>query len=71
MTTTLTRYGADMDEDKTELKPCPFCGSELVWMKIDNVVRLDGYIECGGCYVEVRYGDCLKSAIVLWNKRAK
>lgn len=55
----------------TELKPCPFCGSEVV---VDNNKYTKVYsIACGNpeCYLSVSTLPCQtsKEAIDIWNRR--
>lgn len=48
--------------------PCPFCGETVILYMYDRKCSAP-YIECEGCHIEVRYADCIESAIELWNKR--
>lgn len=54
---------------KTELKPCPFCGSNAGWV---NEALADGhfYIRCenGFCSVTIK-ADRRDKAVGLWNAR--
>ena len=50
------------------LKNCPFCGGEPR-LVINDLQCLTPIIECQKCSIEVAYGDCISSAIELWNNR--
>ena len=59
----------------SELKPCPFCGCEEI-LEVHETKFTNGtckheynYIECQGCFLEVKYSDCIASAVQLWNMR--
>ena len=52
-----------------KLKPCPFCGGESISLKLHRCENHLPYIECDACKIEVSYGDCIDSAIELWNAR--
>ncbi len=58
------------DVEKVNLKACPFCGNDaqVVLDKISHK-DMEAHIECMGCCIEVRYSDCIRSAIDIWNKR--
>jgi Lar family restriction alleviation protein len=53
-----------------KLLPCPFCGCIDIAISI-SLVNLEQYIECNECFVEVKYSDCIRSAIGIWNKRTE
>lgn len=55
--------------EKTELKPCPFCGSEARYRRYD--ISGEHYIECPGCAIVVMFDVDLdeKGAIEHWNTR--
>ncbi|WII07005.1 Lar family restriction alleviation protein [Methanomassiliicoccales archaeon LGM-RCC1] len=49
----------------TELKPCPFCGSNNVQNRED-----DGrYILCNTCHIEVRDHQGTDRQFEMWNRR--
>lgn len=53
----------------TELRPCPFCGSDEVkaWR---DVCGTSYYVTCGICYIRtLNYSD-EEQAIEVWNRRA-
>lgn len=51
-----------------DLKPCPFCGCGHI--RISYCVDAQTpFVECDACGIEVRYADCIRSAITLWNNR--
>lgn len=52
----------------TELKPCPFCGSNDV--KI-HVGYSHSYIRCEGCIVSTRRFKDIQGAVNCWNRRVK
>lgn len=56
---------------KIKLKDCPFCDYSDIKVILDSTDPLNGHIECMGCGIEVRYVDCINSAISLWNRRSK
>lgn len=55
---------------KTEIKPCPFCGSEEVYIySIDGGVT---YIQCTGCRANIYIyppDEDKKKLLQKWNKR--
>lgn len=57
----------------TELKPCPFCGSDEIHTYSPGPYETgnDASVSCENpiCGAEVR-GDTLKEAIAKWNRRA-
>ena len=59
-----------------ELKPCPFCGDELVKVKFDDEGYLpylnegNCFIECQNCNAKSGYYHREEDAIAAWNKRA-
>lgn len=57
--------------EKTELKPCPFCGSDSLRKQITAWPR---YITCNGCGAEQRSGliddEGIDDVIRKWNRRA-
>lgn len=52
----------------TELKPCPFCGSEA-YVIIRDVDDWTPWIRCKGCGVETDCFDSAEEAIEAWNRR--
>lgn len=58
---------------ETKLKPCPFCGSENVWIAENRMDYLFiGYsVHCNGCGVETSYTKDKDKAIERWNRRAE
>lgn len=59
-----------MEDDKNELKPCPFCGgkAELYASKVADGLR---WVTCTECYASGEPCDDTESAIRAWNRRAK
>ena len=53
----------------TELKPCPFCGSNSIAVEMDSM--FGDKVWCENCNAKIET-DALKfpSAITLWNRRA-
>ena len=49
-----------------KLKPCPFCGSELILIE-----RTYGgtWVCCEGCYTETKLYNTEEEAIEAWNRR--
>lgn len=65
-------------EQKTELKPCPFCGSKAIIRVIDPHTHIfsdmpdcDGstFIECANCTCVIS-GGTRQEAAEAWNRRA-
>lgn len=64
----------EIKQDKTPLKPCPFCGCDV---KIDNIYadESESYfmVSCQGCDAGVSFGfksETKAGAIKAWNRRA-
>ena len=61
----------------TELKPCPFCGSEDIKLRHYKVNDYDWwYVACVKCRIAIDpmlWDDCVsrEEAIEIWNRRAK
>ena len=64
--------------DKTELKPCPFCGGEVQVFSTGDEPRNIAYVECTYCYIrgqqfeqlrEWEVGTHIEAAIKAWNTR--
>ena len=55
-------------EEMAELKPCPFCGREL--LSIEGWKDLF-WIECINCQTEGPSGETKEEAIEVWNWRAE
>ena len=55
----------------SELKPCPFCGSEasLVWMDDEELDLC--WVECGRCGASTVFCGQPELAIDAWNTRAE
>lgn len=51
----------------TELKPCPFCGSDNIAIRGDNGV----YILCNVCHVELHDHQETNRHIEMWNRRVE
>ena len=57
-----------------ELKPCPFCGDELVKVKFDEDEQHylgdgDCFIECQNCNSKSGHYHFEEAAIATWNER--
>jgi len=52
----------------TELKPCPFCGSERTVEKLDGMVF---YIRCQDCGAKGPAKTLKPKAIEAWNRRGE
>lgn len=71
-------YESDLKKElfaKTELKPCPFCGSKSVALIIDLMPinhKHDWWsVQCQTCSAEYRNIFCDKDEVIKgWNKRA-
>lgn len=60
----------------SELKPCPFCGSNNVEAvvseyNLDGNKYYDHYVICTDCKATTDYGDSQQDAINKWNRRCK
>lgn len=57
------------------LKPCPFCGSNLVFAYSGGEVACNGvpipttYIQCSVCGGRTSYHEGIASAVSCWNER--
>lgn len=59
-----------------ELKPCPFCGDEAIYIttaiKAGNIVKEFYSISCLGCNAEIyKYCKTEEEAVEAWNRRAE
>lgn len=50
-----------------ELKPCPFCGGNLVWC--EHPAYLHAYISCKGCQCRGPISGNQADARRIWNQR--
>lgn len=57
-----------MNENKSTLKPCPFCGHDVIETKIISEDYLPAIIYCTLCGANLRSTDT-ESAIERWNTR--
>lgn len=70
-------YESDLKKDlfaKTELKPCPFCGSKDVHLIMADSTCGGWSVTCKDCNVWVDHifnAMSEKKAIELWNRRVK
>lgn len=58
----------------SELKSCPFCGSNAIWIKTETIAKpgysLDrGYIGCVMCGCRTEGREAYHVAIDSWNRR--
>ena len=53
----------------SDLKPCPFCGSED--LVVHNEIN-GAFIVCNACCISFDYGEatCVEDCIEAWNRRA-
>ena len=59
-----------------ELKPCPFCGSDLIRVKreYEQAGTCQYSIVCDGCFgkfTNLMYYTPLEEVVTMWNRRAK
>lgn len=54
--------------EKTELKPCPFCGGENIVLTSHHEVIV--FVQCEDCYATFPHFDSLEEAVSAWNRRA-
>lgn len=61
------------NEKDVGLKPCPFCGSSIIFFEEvhDDIYDVNSFeIDCGGCQIAFSCGDSTKEEIAeLWNRR--
>lgn len=53
------------------LKPCPFCGSEQIYIYLKNVNYNKWVTVCGTCLAKGGIGETRSEAAALWNTRMK
>lgn len=53
-----------------ELKPCPFCGGEVILETVDGNSPEECYIYCPGCDFESGVYSKPKFIVEKWNRRA-
>ena len=51
-----------------ELKPCPFCGSDELW--VDEIGGAYACVTCANCGCDGPGGMNTEEAYALWNRRA-
>ena len=59
----------DLDRLAEDLKSCPFCGGEAIFMVYDFV---DGYlysVSCSNCNVEIEESEEVFESFLGWNRR--
>ena len=57
-----------MNKDR-ELKPCPFCGSDLI--DIQSSIQMEQTdIRCTDCDIRISFKCCEEDAVQDWNKRS-
>ena len=57
-----------MSKDR-ELKPCPFCGSDLI--DIQSSIQMEQTdIRCTDCDIRISFKCCEEDAVQDWNKRS-
>ena len=52
----------------TELKPCPFCGSEDTSIEVVRPANKTT-VRCENCLAVVSFYDTIEEAIAAWNRR--
>ena len=54
--------------EDVEIKPCPFCGNDLV---IPKISASDGicFLECQQCFSKGSTQDNMHMAVIAWNTR--
>jgi len=59
-----------MEENKEEIKPCPFCGGRCICNNpLSSDVVKGWYIACTNCYAFTAKWDSKEDAIEHWNTR--
>lgn len=55
----------------TDLKPCPFCGSDAVLNDYSGREYSCYYVQCPKCHIgtEVKYSET--AVVKIWNRRVK
>lgn len=63
---------ADMTEKTQELKPCPFCGSNRIFVATHEFDESPDYykVECNECESETGFKLSKHAAIAAWNRRS-
>ena len=62
----------DMDVFRLrKVKPCPFCGSKLVWAKQCHTLLLPWRVYCGECAAGTGYTLTRSEAFGIWQARPR
>ena len=56
-------------EQEIEMKPCPFCGDDRIYVGEDELKR--PYYYCRSCFARTDSRLDAPSALALWNERAE
>lgn len=56
----------------TELKPCPFCGGDEIYLTVASTVGKVYWakVDCNRCFCGTSKKDTEEDAIEAWNRRA-
>ena len=52
-----------------DLKPCPFCGSKIVYLENFKPYAFLYWIECGRCGASGERCETVDKAVDAWNRR--
>jgi len=55
--------------DGTTLSPCPFCGSEKIYVHEHG--NSNWYVQCSDCFGAMLYHHTKAEAIIAWNTRTE
>jgi Lar family restriction alleviation protein len=69
----IKKIKVNLNEDFTELKPCPFCGSKNIELSAEEYYDKDVFyiVSCNNCGAKIEGSGRNKEAAEAWNTRCE